>query len=100
MRIGNIHLPAVFSADKPPGELRGESGVRHVRRAPEADTGDLLALSSGLGALIAARPESEGRQALIDTLRRAWDEGTYRPDAGRIADKLLDWGFDSDAGLI
>jgi hypothetical protein len=99
MRIGNIHLAAVFSADKPPGDPRTGAGVRHASRAPEADTGDLLALSAGLGVLVAARPDSAERQTLIDTLTVAWNEGTYRPDAGRIADKLLDWGFDPDAGL-
>jgi anti-sigma28 factor (negative regulator of flagellin synthesis) len=35
-----------------------------------------------------------GRQALIDKLQQAWNAGAYRPDAGRIADKLLDSGFD------
>ena len=99
MRIGNIHLPAVTGADRPPATRRAEADVRQAPHTAATDTGDLPVLSAGLGALAAAEGQGTQRQTLVNSLKEACDAGTYRPDVARIADKLLRWGFTfEDAG--
>ena len=100
MKIGNIHLPAISAADRPPGDRRADGSGRTGAHRAIADTGDLLSLSSGIGLLAVTEPAGAERSALIDALSKAWRSGTYRPDAARIAERLLDWGFESpEAGL-
>ena len=100
MKIGNIQLPAISAVDRLPGDRRAEGSARTGAYRAIADTGDLLSLSSGVGLLAVTEPAGAERLALVDALSKAWHSGTYRPDAARIADRLLDWGFQSpEAGL-
>ena len=100
MKIGNIHLPAISAADRPPVDRRADGSARTGPHRAIADTGDLLALSSGVSPLAVTEPAGAERSALIEALSKSWHSGTYRPDAARIAERLLDWGFESpEAGL-
>lgn len=74
------------------GEIRrvgdGDSRNRYVSTSsPVEDTTDLLAISSGLRV-------ARQRDILVDQLREAYRSGALRPDPGRIADRLMRWGFD------
>ena len=100
MRIGNTHIPPTSGVDGVGRSGRGESQVRSGARMPAEDTADLLALSAGVRLRAALESDNAGRQALVDELARAWNAGAYRPDANRLADKLLDWGFDGDTTQI
>jgi hypothetical protein len=57
------------------------------------NTTDLLALSSGL-TLRLTGAEME-RDALLESISKAWAAGTFRPNPDRVASKLIGWGFDS-----
>jgi hypothetical protein len=95
MKIGNIHLPAISAADRPPGDRRVDGSARTGAHRAIADTGDLLSLSSGVGLLTVIEPAGAERSARLDALSKCWHSGTYRPDVARIAERLLEWGFDS-----
>ena len=51
------------------------------------DGGDLLALSTGASGL-------RSREAVVENLAAAWRNGAFRPDPGRIANRLIEWGFE------
>jgi anti-sigma28 factor (negative regulator of flagellin synthesis) len=84
MRIGNNYLSPVATSAEPTARRTSVS-------PPVASTADLIAMSSGI------RFGSFVEQALssrVEELAAAWRSGNYRPDAQRIADKLLTRGFD------
>jgi anti-sigma28 factor (negative regulator of flagellin synthesis) len=54
------------------------------------DTSDLLAISSGMAVAT--------REALVEELREAYRSGALRPDPERIADRLLELGFENPRG--
>jgi anti-sigma28 factor (negative regulator of flagellin synthesis) len=85
MRIGNSYLSPVATPAEPAG--RRTSPSQHVESAA-----DLIAMSSGIRLGLSAEEAANSR---VEQLAAAWRSGTYRPDAQRVADKLLTWGFDS-----
>jgi hypothetical protein len=68
-----------------------KSPVGAVESSPQDEINDLLALSTGV-------VTAGGRQPALDRLAAAWREGAFRPDPARIADKLMQWGFDVQRG--
>lgn len=94
MRIGTIHLSAVQEPDRLTADRQAETAVRRGVVQPERDTADLLALSVGLGLRALAESPQADREAMVNSLAEAWTTGTYRLEPDRIAEKLLDWGFD------
>lgn len=88
MRVDPLRVystPEIRRPDDPSGAVR-----RAAPRTPVADTSDLIAISSGVSL-------ARSREVTVEGLRQAYLSGAIRPDAGRIADKLLDWGFDPGA---
>lgn len=98
MRIGNIHLPAIQETDRSASDRRTDQGTRRTAAQPARDTADLLALSAGLGLRALAQSPRQDRQTLVNSLMIAREAGAYRPDYDRVAEKLLDWGFDVETG--
>jgi hypothetical protein len=90
MRIGNSYLSPIATPAEP-------AGRRTTPGQPIASTADLIAMSSGIRLGLSAE---EAANSHVEQLAAAWRSGTYRPDAQRIADRLLTWGFDSSQGRI
>jgi hypothetical protein len=90
MKIENHGISSAADVRRTEQVQRRPAGTAQAT-APE-DTGDLLALSSGV--------ISGGGDAVVEQLAAAWRAGAFRPDAGRIAEKLLSWGFDIRTGGV
>jgi hypothetical protein len=72
-------------------QMQRKSAVEAVQASVPEETGDLLALSSGV-------VNGGDHEATIRRLSAAWHAGTFRPDPVRIAEKLMNWGFDIGPG--
>ena len=51
-----------------------------------SDTTDLLAISAGVAV-------SQTRETMLDELKHAYRSGALQPEPGRIAERLMEWGF-------
>jgi anti-sigma28 factor (negative regulator of flagellin synthesis) len=100
MRIGSIHVPQTGAAEPVGRSNRGDRSAQSSVRQPADDTADLLALSAGVSLRAVLDTHAIQRQSLVDQLARTWKSGAYCPDAERIAEKLLDLGFDGSSPAL
>jgi anti-sigma28 factor (negative regulator of flagellin synthesis) len=84
MRIGPTRVPGTAEA----GRITANTSApqRNPTSSPAEDTADLLAMASG----VAVQGQ---RDALVQQLREAYLSGALKPDPERIAERLIDWGF-------
>jgi anti-sigma28 factor (negative regulator of flagellin synthesis) len=89
MRIGNNYLPPLSSQE--------EGAAPRSKPAHQAltSTTDLVAMSNGVRFESSLQAAETAREARVRQLADSWRSGAYRPDAQRIADKLIGWGFES-----
>lgn len=97
MRIGNTYLSPASAVDRLDATRRAETTARKPVRSAAEDASDLLALSTGVGMHTVLESAGADRRALIDKLRQACSSGAYQPSPERIAERLLDLGFDPPA---
>ena len=84
MRIDPVRVPQ-------PAEIRRSGDKTTPLQRPPRDsiseTSDLLSVSAGLRM-------SQSREALLNELQETYRSGALRPDPGRIAERMIRWGFD------
>ena len=100
MRIGNIQLPPIPGVERASVSRRVDAADRPSSSGPLENTTDLLALSSGLSLRLTGAVAEPERQALLESISKAWAAGTYRPNPDRLASKLIDWGFDQSSTAL
>lgn len=93
MRIGNSYLQPYVALEE--SAARREAGKLKPASEPLQNTTDLIAMSSGIRFDSPLASATEARNSRVEQLAAAWREGIYRPDAKRVADKLMGWGFET-----
>jgi hypothetical protein len=84
MRIEYTQTPVIG------GKTRAAAAPKACGSAPTTAASDVVALSYHLQLSMIEAP-SGGREAAIDSLTRAYEAGAIRPDAARVANRLMNW---------
>jgi negative regulator of flagellin synthesis FlgM len=92
MKIGNpadkITPPVVNGTTTAPTQGKAPNAkARPV--APPSDASATVALSNTASALLATASSAEFDGVKVDRVSQAIENGTFKPDAGKIADKLI-----------
>ena len=86
MKIGSSSSPAADAAAL--ARAKAEAGSAAKARA-QVESGSAVKLSSAATGLLAAGATPEFDAAKVERIRQAIADGSYKDDAGAIADKLI-----------